>query len=648
MQSRSNFFVFFLILTTLLSCSQSKENPEGSLNDVQFAVPATMEIPYESASISFRVQFGKAPKTGDQIVLGSLSPCAITNISNTSFDVNIASLWPSLINGSYDVSIKRGSASAKMGTMQVTVKAKETGVVVEPEDGSTVYGVVMCEGEGVADVSVSDGVEVVRTNKDGIYQLKSKKAHKYVFVSIPSGYETPCLGILPIMHIQLEKSATVAERHDFQLVKAQNQDHHTMLLLGDIHLANRNEDISQFSKFVTDINKQVSATSGPVYALTLGDMTWDLYWKTNTYGYKEYLRDANNIKNLTVYHTIGNHDHSMYEVGDINTVAEYKKVIAPTYYSFNIGKVHYVVLDDVECTNQTATTDEKGNPCYTREYNDKLVQEQIDWLKKDLAYVPKTTPLVVTMHIPMYNASGSGRMSGYSTLAGILDDYPQAHVYTAHTHVIYNVDKTASNHIFEHNAGAICATWWWTSHLTPGVHIGQDGSPGGYTIMDVNGTNLSWQFKGTGSSTDYQFRTYDRNQIFLSTDKYVANGDASHKGQFEPDIWGTANASNEVYINVWNWDPSWKIEVSENGTKLATPTQVTVKDPLHLIAYTAPRLNKNASIGFATKTNSHTFKVKASSASSTLEIKVTDRFGREYTETMTRPKAFTVDQYKIQ
>lgn len=607
-----------------------------------------MEIPYESASISFRVQFGKAPKTGDQIVLGSLSPCAITNISNTSFDVNIASLWPSLINGSYDVSIKRGSASAKMGTMQVTVKAKETGVVVEPEDGSTVYGVVMCEGEGVADVSVSDGVEVVRTNKDGIYQLKSQKAHNYVFVSIPSGYETPCQGILPIIHIQLTKAASVAERHDFQLVKAQNQDHHTMLMLGDIHLANRTNDKSQFAQFVKDLNAQVSATSGPVYALTLGDMTWDLYWKVNTYGYKEYLQDANAIKNLTVFHTIGNHDHSMYEVGDINTVAEYKKVIAPTYYSFNIGKVHYVVLDDVECTNQTATTDEKGNPCYTREYNDKLVQEQIDWLKKDLSYVPTTTPLVVTMHIPMYNASGSGRMGGYSTLAGILDDYPQAHVFTAHTHVIYNVDNTATNHIFEHNAGAICATWWWSAYETPGIHIGQDGSPGGYTIVDVNGTNFSWQFKATGSSTDYQFRTYDRNQIQITTDKYVSSGNASSQSSFAPGIWSTANSSNEVYINVWNWDPSWKIEVSENGTKLATPEKVTVKDPLHLIAYTAKRLNKNAKATFATETNAHTFKVKASSASSTLEIKVTDRFGKVYTETMTRPKAFTVDQYKIQ
>jgi hypothetical protein len=38
--------------------------------------------------------------------------------------------------------------------------------------------------------------------------------------------------------------------------------------------------------------------------------------------------------------------------------------------------------------------------------------------------------------------------------------------------------------------------------------------------------------------------------------------------------------------------------------------------------------------------------VKASSPTSTLEIKVTDRFGNVYTESMKRPKAFSTDNYK--
>ena len=605
-----------------------------------------MEITYGAQTISFRVQFGKKPSTGDQIVLGSLPACSISNITTSSFDVDITSLWRiPLSSGTYSVTIKRGGNSQNRGEMQVVVKADNPGEELKPAEGSTVYGKVTCEGTGIPNVSVSDGIEVVRTDKDGVYQLKSKKYHKYVFVSVPSGYEPLRQGILPLIHAQLEKPASVAERVDFQLKKVDGQDNHTMLMLGDIHLANRTGDRNQFKSFVNDINAFRSSLSGPVYALTLGDMTWDLYWEVNNYGYREYLADAKAINDLTVYHTIGNHDHSMYQLGDFNTVEEYKREIGPTYYSFNIGKVHYVVLDDVECTNATPTTDDNGTPCYVRDYNANLVQDQYDWLAKDLSYVDKNTPLVVTMHIPLYNASGSNRMTGASKFAQILSAYPQAQVFTAHTHTIYNVDKTSSNHIFEHNAGSICGTWWWSAQETPGVHIGQDGSPGGYTVVKVNGTIFSWQYKATGSVADYQFRTYDRNNITITASSYVSSGDASHQSAFKPGFWSTSSSANEVYINVWNYDPSWKVEVSENGTPL-TVTKVTAYDPLHLIAYTAKRLNKNKTASFATEENSHMFRVKASSASSTLEIKVTDRFGNVYTESMARPKAFNTDIYK--
>ena len=40
------------------------------------------------------------------------------------------------------------------------------------------------------------------------------------------------------------------------------------------------------------------------------------------------------------------------------------------------------------------------------------------------------------------------------------------------------------------------------------------------------------------------------------------------------------------------------------------------------------------------------FKVTASSPTSTLEIKVTDDEGKTYTETMTRPKSFSVAAYE--
>ena len=632
------------ILVLAVSCG--KENPEQPSSDFNVSgIVLPPQIEAEAGqSVELKVMGGHGPVASDAVVLEGTQKWEITPlvIKSSSFTFSLPS---QLTTGDYAFSVKRESDVKKVGKTRFVIKS---GTSIDPQ-GATVYGIVSCGGKGVPGVVVSDGVLVTKTDKDGIYRLQSEKPHGYVFMSVPSGYEPlTTKNILPSFHVTLTQAANVPERADFSLMEVGAQDSYTVLMLGDIHLANRTGDKEQFKSFVTDVNALAKGLSGKVFGVTLGDMTWDLYWKVNKYGYTEYLEDAKTLS-FPVYHTIGNHDHSMYEIGDVNTVREYKKVIAPTYYSFNIGKIHYVVLDDVECTNSTPAKDEKGNDCYKRTYNANLVDQQLKWLQKDLAEVPVSTPLVVTMHIPLYKADGKYRMDSAThaaQLESILSKYNQVHLYTAHTHTIYNVDNRAENHIYEHNAGAICATWWWSAHETPGVHIGQDGSPGGYTVLTVNGTQLSWQYKGTGSDTNYQFRAYDRNQIQITADKYVPSGSADSKSAFTPGFWSTSSTANEVYINVWNWDPSWKLEVTENGKQLSY-TKVSAYDPLHLIAYTAKRLNANKEAGFATSKNAHMFKVVASSASSSLNIKVTDAFGKTYTETMSRPRAFNTDTYKI-
>ena len=633
----------------LFSCGGKEPVPEKV--DVQFEVPSQMTVDDGASEISFRVQFAKPPLRTDQIVLGSGTTeytCNITSVSDTRFSVSIASHWDhGFGTGTYSVYHQRGSARSKKGSMEIVVKYAGD-EEVRPATGSTVYGKVSCEGKGLPGVVVSDGIDVVKTDANGVYQLKSKKYHGYVFVSTPSGYEPIVNGTLPKFHAPLKSSASIVERVDFQLKKVDGQENHRMLMLGDIHLANRTDDRKQFGDFVKDINATVAATPGKVYAMTLGDMTWDLYWLVNDYSFEQYLKDASQIKGVMIYNTIGNHDHSMYYMGDFDTVKEYKEFIGPTYYSFNIGKVHYVVLDDVECTNSKPTTDDKGNKCYERSYDGHIVSDELTWLKKDLASVPNGTPLVVTMHIPLYSPKDKNdyRISEASAFLNVLKAYPEVHLFTAHTHTVYNTDSLSDAHVFEHNAGSICGTWWWSGKETPGVHIGQDGSPGGYTVMDVTGTAFKWQYKATGAETDYQFRTYDRNQIHLTNSAYVPNSTGVYK--FEPSIWGSASSANEVYINVWNWDPAWTVEVTEEGTPLTVGRLLSgEKDPLHLIAYTAKRINKNSKPTFETDKNYHLFKVKASGPSTTLEIKVTDRFGNVYTETMTRPKPFTTDNYKF-
>lgn len=624
------YFSFLLVLSFILVSFGCTEN-KHEVFDVMFSVPESVEVVDEGAKLSFTILFGKSPLLTDTIVLtdsrGAEHECKIVGMASKTFTIE---LFEGYFSDTYEVGIRRGKEYRLVGKMLLSVQTAG----LELEDGVTVYGTVSCDKEAIAGAVISDGVEVVRTDENGNYQMKSAKKYGYVFISIPEGYEVSSEGILPVLHKKLLLDEKSPEKVDFELYEAGNQDNYTLLVMGDMHLANRTNDRTQFSYFVNDVNEYVSGhPNEKIYGITLGDMTWDLYWYSNSYQFKEYLNDANKINGIDIFHTIGNHDHEMNAAGDFDTILKYTDVIAPDYYSFNIGDIHYVILDNILCTNS-------GNG--DRNYDTMVSAEQLEWLKKDLSFVPKNKTIMVAMH------ATTGGTSNISSVTSLLSGYKSVHFITGHSHRVSNTDK---NSYYDHNSGAVCATWWWTGKNTDNaIHIGQDGAPGGYQIFNISGTDLKWQYKATGSAVDYQFRTYDRNSIRLSSERYLASAHEDNKKSFDnlAKDWSSASNDNEVYINIWNHDQNWTIEVTENGKRLEA-SRVTVMDPLHLLSYCTFAYNnstKAVTPTFKTSGNSHTFKVTATSPTSTLEIKVTDRFGNTYTETMTRPKAFDLETYR--
>lgn len=648
--------IWVLVLSILMlggavnSCSSEKPEPENAPLDVMFRVPEEVSIESGVTTFEFRVQFKKAPAQTDKIVFENSAKekkeCDIVSVSETKFTI---ALFESISTDTYEIFIKRGSQTKSMGTMKVTI----TGDGVEAETGSTVYGKISCEGKGVAGVVVSDGVEVVRTDADGVYQLPSKKQLKYVFMSVPSGYEPASTGILPKIYQALEKSELTAERKDFILKKVDNQDAYKVFFLGDMHLANRTQDLSQFTVFTNDWNLYRDAHKNEkMYAVTLGDMTWDWYWYSRNYQLPQYLDDINNrVSDILIYHTMGNHDNDMLAVGNWNAKLPYVNSVAPDYYSFNIGKVHYVVLDDIDCREYTGDK--------SRNYEKFIPQEQLEWLKKDLSFVDKATPLVITAHaqffIPKdtdtfeFDGKSSSRWPNTKALLKILDGY-KVHFVTGHTHKIFNVTPKESirfsdSEIYEHNAGSICASWWWSGNLTAGVYVGLDGAPGGYSIWDVNGTDFKWTYKGTDKEENYQFRSYDLNNVSFSYNDVPELKDNLMKLEFAKYIRAYPGDSqkNEVLINVWNWSSDWKLEVKDETGKELKWTKCFAYDPLHIKALTVKRYNDKitSTPSFVTDNNMpHFFMVKADNADVDLTIKVTDSFGNVYTENMARPKAF--------
>ena len=643
-----------IAVSQLFACGGSDDEKTPADNfDVQFTVPGSVDVT-EGGECTFAVSGGgKSPLTTDTFILesdaGISYVCPIVNTSSDSFTVRLAD---GCETGYYKVFVKRDARKKSFGRIYINIVED---IDFKPDAGTTVYGIVSSAGVGVENVVVSDGAEVTVTNEKGIYQLKSAKKWGYVFISVPSGYEVPSVGVLPQFHRALKNSADVVERADFKLEKVDGQDSYKIFMLGDMHLANRTGDLGQFAQFTSDLTDYMTRHKGEkMYALTLGDMTWDLYWYSNSYYFPQYLNTVNSqIKNLQIFHTMGNHDNDFQTRSDYDAAVKYVDQICPTYYSFNIGKVHYVVMDDIDCSSYDGST--------SRNYVKSLSAEQLDWLAKDLSYVAKTTPVVVAMHAQVFYPTTSGFKIDHDPvntlrLFDILDGYTVRFV-TGHTHKLFNVTPDApivDGHNFrEYNSGSVCASWWWSGNLTPGIHIGTDGTPGGYGIWDVTGPDFQCLYKSTGWPEEYQFRSYDLNNVHFSmADVPLMPSDisASVKNAYMQYVNAyPQNNDNEVLINIWNWNSDWTLSVVDENRKTLPYTEVWAYDPLHIAALSVKRFN-NAGLkstpSFITDKFTHFFKVKADDADTDLVITVKDEFGNEWTENMQRPKAFSTDAYR--
>jgi len=478
-----------------------------------------------------------------------------------------------------------------------------------------------------------------------VYYLPSEKKNGYVFISVPGNYEVPVKDGVPQFFKPLAGMTSGTEVRDFELIPVNNENH-VVLAMADLHLANRNQDLAQFENgFLADANQLIAdyqSQGKKVYGLTLGDLTWETYWYSNNFMLPEYTKQIAKL-NAPVFNVMGNHDHDPYFADDWLSENAYRRALGPTYYSFNLGKVHYVVLDDTEYINTGGAMGTVGE----RNYNGRFSAQQLDWLAKDLATVDASTPIVIGTHIQIHHAPAADgtppgfRISNAQQFMDLLARFDQVHILTGHTHTNYRVPHNAK--ITEHNTAAVCATWWWTGRTDyANNQVCTDGSPGGYGLWEITGKDVKWQYKSIGHDKDYQFRSYDLNTVLVNKSAHAPSANAENTALIPAYSFGfdAPNANNEVLINVWGYDPQWTVSVTEGGSPL-TVTRVDAYDPLHVISYNMKRLNANAQPSFPSTSTSHMFKATASSPTSTLQITVTDNFGRAYTETMARPKAFS-------
>ncbi len=415
-------------------------------------------------------------------------------------------------------------------------------------------------GKGIPGVAVSDGYTYTVTDRNGVYQMKADPRCRTVAYTTPAGYE---IALDPKEHAPAfyapHTPGAAFERHDFVLtpLEAEETDF-TMFMLADPQ-CQLLSDVERFrTETLPDLRSFVDRglASGEfrnVYAMTLGDIIYD---DQNDWVPMRQLMSGVRIKDrdgfLPVFQVIGNHDHYNSYRGDYDCTTNFVRHFGPTDYSFDRGKVHFVVMDNVYYLDQ-GNVPEKG---FTKvKYTGGFTPEQVEWLRQDLALVAgkEDRMVILCVHIPIRNAVGKERESGYNYPAVLaqLTAFREAHIMIGHTHypeMFYHDDyRTLSGApVMEHIHGAVCGAWWHSNTCV-------DGTPLGYAFYQVRGSQLyDWQAKFTRQPGSLQLRVYDGNASYTGKKGIVYSWEDYMKDCFIATVW-------------YDDDRNWTVELEMGG-----------------------------------------------------------------------------------
>lgn len=424
-------------------------------------------------------------------------------------------------------------------------------------------GLVTCDGTPIEGVTVSDGVNVTKTDRSGRYYLQGPAdSTDFILMSTPGGYETESSGTIPLNFARVDKNAAGVQRFDFEL-KAVDQSSYNVLVFSDMHLEGRNPsaesaststrglDFDQFKECMEFSNNFVASLSGPVYGVNLGDATNSGYWYSNGASFEQYL-DAM-ATSFPVYNVIGNHDHDHRTSTDYEATERYRKWLGPTYYSFNIGTQHYIAVDNMICDNGHNSSG----------YAIELDSVQLSWMEKDIEAAPdSTTDFVLLCHVPIASlAQSNGKWTARASMSNmdtVLDMFGNRNVTVLSGHAHYMISFRIRDNVMQYQHNSICGTWYYTL-------LCDDGSPASVYHYRFNGASLRRQMLPWGHEwSGRKWRVYSSG--ITSRSGYSRPLDAGY------DSLKVAENDRSTYpaavnLNLYEWQPDWTVTVFEDGVQ---------------------------------------------------------------------------------
>ena len=426
---------------------------------------------------------------------------------------------------------------------------------------SSVCGYVTdTEGQPIEGVAVSDGFKIVTTDKSGFYELDASKDCWYIYITTPAEYEISIKDSQPVFYHKYDKSRY---RYDFTLnpLSGGKEDKFALFVFGDPQVAN-NDQLTRLRNVVTPhIKTHVEGWQSqgvPCYGITLGDLVSTTDSNDCSHLRKSvYDSFATQYTGMPIFHVMGNHDNTFFSANtplyadersstyQLKAQRAHEDVVGPVNFSFDRGDMHIISMRNVYYTyNHTSA----------RLYHN-LLDEHLEWLRQDLALVPKDKTVILCVHVQFQDYD----KSNFAEVRNLINGYKEAHIMSGHTHLIQQIKGASQAHpnIFEHNMGALCGAWWMS-------YMCGDGSPAGYGVFVAEGTTFTdWYHIGYGrvsSERSHQMRLYRGNDLTGAELAENIQNPYGTKGYF------AFNFDEDVLLaNVYMADSEWTVKVYEQN-----------------------------------------------------------------------------------
>ena len=388
---------------------------------------------------------------------------------------------------------------------------------------------------GLADVRAFNGRTITTTDADGQYQIDVGQ-DTIIFVVKPRGWRTPLNGqqLPQFYYIHKPKGSPADLKYpgvaatgplpasvDFALTPQNEPDKFRAILFGDPQPRNQ----AEVDYIAHDVVEELVGTQAS-FGVTLGDIVFD--------DLSLFESQAKTIALLGIpwYNVIGNHDINRDVKHDSLSDETFERVFGPAYYSFDYGPVHFLVLDDIEW--YLGGADGKGT------YRGGLGPQQMEFIRNDLARIPKQQLVVLLMHIPLVDVRDR------QELYRLIEQRPFCISISGHTHhhehrFITREDGWLGPQPHHHIINVTVSGSWWSGapdergipHTTMA-----DGAPNGYSIISFDGQKYALDFRAAGRPADYQMQIHAPEVISRSQ-----------------------SADTQIFVNVFNGSERSRVEM---------------------------------------------------------------------------------------